>query len=118
MPEEYIPIVLILLCALAFGMVAVWLSRILGPRRDYPEKLTTYESGVEPVRTAHERFSVKYYMVAVLFILFDIEVVFIYPWAVRYRALGWYGLIEMVVFIGILLAGYIYILKKEALKWD
>jgi NADH-quinone oxidoreductase subunit A len=100
------------------GITFLTLHKVLGPSRPNPEKLSTYESGMPPVRTARERFSVKYYMVAVLFILFDIEVIFMYPWAVNFRQLGMFGFIEMVLFIGILLVGYLYILKKGALKWD
>jgi NADH-quinone oxidoreductase subunit A len=118
MIEPYIPIILIIGTAIVFGVVAANMSWLLGPQRPNREKNSTYESGVEPVRTAHERFSVKYYMVAVLFILFDIEVVFMYPWAVQYKQLGLFGLVEMVVFIAILLVGYVYILKKGALRWD
>jgi NADH-quinone oxidoreductase subunit A len=114
----YIPILLILAIAVIFGVVAANMSWLLGPQRPNREKNTTYESGMEPVRGAHDRFSVKYYMVAVLFILFDIEVVFLYPWAVQYRALGLFGLVEMLVFIAVLLVGYLYILKKGALQWD
>jgi NADH-quinone oxidoreductase subunit A len=73
---------------------------------------------MEPVRTARERFSVKFYLVAMLFIIFDIEIVFMYPWAVMFRQLGWFGFVEMMVFIGILLVGYVYILRKGALRWD
>ena len=73
---------------------------------------------MEPVRSAQERFSVKYYMVAVLFILFDIEVIFLYPWAVNFRSLGMFGYVEMVIYIAILLVGYFYVLRKGALKWD
>ena len=73
---------------------------------------------MEPVRSAHERVSVKYYLVAMLFIIFDIEVVFLYPWAVNFRALGWFGLVEMLIFITILMLGYLYIWKKGALRWD
>jgi NADH-quinone oxidoreductase subunit A len=94
------------------------LNEWLGPRRPTEEKLTTYESGMEPVRTARERFSVKFYMVAVLFIIFDIEVVFLYPWAVAFRELGLSGYITMFVFIGILLIGYYYVWRKGALQWD
>jgi NADH-quinone oxidoreductase subunit A len=98
------------------------LSSLLGPSRPSKEKLSTYESGVEPVGTAHERFSVKFYMVAVLFILFDIEVVFLYPWAVSFLNLESakmvYSFASAMVFIIILLVGYIYIIKKGALKWD
>jgi NADH-quinone oxidoreductase subunit A len=116
--DAYIPIFLMLAVALAIGVAFLKLQEWLGPRNPNDEKLSTYESGMEPVRSARERFSVKYYMVAVLFILFDIEVVFLYPWAVNFRALGLFGYVEMVLFIAILLVGYLYILKKGALEWD
>jgi NADH-quinone oxidoreductase subunit A len=118
MLEDYIPILLMLIVGSGVAAIFLVLSRSLGPRRPTDEKLSTYESGMEPVRTARERFSVKYYMVAVLFILFDIEVVFLYPWAVQYKALGWFAFIEMFIFIFILFIGYFYILKKGALRWD
>ncbi len=79
---------------------------------------TPYECGIEPVGTTKERFPIKFYLIAILFIVFDIEVVFMYPWAVVYRKLALFGFIEMLVFIGILVVGYIYILKRGALKWD
>jgi len=80
--------------------------------------MSAYECGVDPVGTARDRFSIKFYLVAVLFILFDIEAVFLYPWAVAFRQLGLYGLIEMVLFIVVLLVGYLYVLKKRALDWQ
>jgi NADH-quinone oxidoreductase subunit A len=117
MIEQYIPIGLMLVIAVVAGIVFTNANRLIGPRRPSEEKLSTYESGMEPVRTARERFSVKFYLVAMLFIVFDIEVVFLYPWAVLFRRLGLFGLIEMLVFIGILLVGYLYVLKKGALRW-
>jgi NADH-quinone oxidoreductase subunit A len=93
-------------------------SMLFGPKRPSDEKYSTYESGMEPVGTTKERISVKYYMVAMLFIVFDIEVIFLYPWAVNFKLLGLFGLVEMVIFILILLVGYYYILKKGALRWD
>lgn len=116
--HNYIPIFVMLGVGVFIGIVFLVLQKVLGPSRPNPEKLSTYESGMPPVRTARERFSVKYYMVAVLFILFDIEVIFLYPWAVNFRALGMFGFVEMVLFIVILFIGYIYILKKGALQWD
>ena len=116
--HSYIPIFLMLSVGFFLGITFLTLHRVLGPHRPNPEKLSTYESGMPPTSNARERFSVKYYMVAVLFILFDIEVVFMYPWAVNFRALGLFGYIEMVLFIVILVVGYIYIWKKGALKWD
>ena len=111
------------LTGIAFGVVSIKAHEILGPRRPTKEKGSTYESGMEPVKTAHERFSVKYYLVAMLFILFDIEVVFMYPWATTFKEFlasgnGTLALFAMLLFIVTLLFGYIYILKKGALKWD
>lgn len=116
--QAYIPIFIMIGVGLFLGVVFLLLQRYLGPHRPNPEKLSTYESGMPPVRTARERFSVKYYMVAMLFILFDIEVIFLYPWAVNFRAPGVFGYVEMILFIFILLIGYLYILKKGALQWD
>ncbi|MBP9190951.1 MAG: NADH-quinone oxidoreductase subunit A [Ignavibacteria bacterium] len=122
MLESYIPIFIILAISIIFAVVNVNLSSLLGPSRPNKEKLSTYESGIEPVGTAHDRFSVKFYMVAVLFILFDIEVVFLYPWAVSFIGLEpvkmIYSFISVAVFIIILLVGYIYVIRKGALNWD
>jgi NADH-quinone oxidoreductase subunit A len=115
--EAYLPIVLMIGLALIAGIVFTNINRWIGPKRPSEEKLSTYESGMEPVKTARERFSVKFYLVAMLFILFDIEIVFMYPWAVMFKELGTAGFIEMLVFIGVLLVGYVYILKKGALEW-
>ncbi len=118
MLESYIPIGIMIVFGLAFGIIMSKASEWFGPKNPTEVKLSTYESGMEPVRTARERVSVKYYMVAMLFILFDIEVVFLYPWAVNLRWLGMGGFVEMVVFIAILMLGYVYLWKKGALKWD
>jgi NADH-quinone oxidoreductase subunit A len=118
MLDSYIPIMMMLAVAVLFGTVMGKINEIIGPSRPTEEKQTTYESGMEPVRSARERFSVKFYMVAMLFILFDIEVVFLYPWAVSYRQLGVSGFVTMFVFIVVLLIGYFYVWKKGALEWD
>ena len=118
MLEGYIPIFVMLAGGAAFGIVMVKLNELFGPKHPTEEKYTTYESGMEPVKSARERFSIKFYMVAVLFILFDIEVIFFLPWAVVFRQLGLFGLAEMAVFIVILLVGYIYAWKKGALEWE
>lgn len=108
--------------AVIIAFIFVFLSKFIGPKNPNPVKLSTYESGMEPIGTARTRFSVKYYMAAMLFILFDIEIVFLYPWAVAFRkfesAVMWYALIEMLIFFVILIIGYIYMLRKGALKWD
>ena len=122
MIESYIPIMIILFISIGFAVVNVNLSWILGPTRPNREKLSTYESGMEPVGTAREKFSVKYYMVSVLFILFDIEVVFLYPWAVSFMnfepAKMVYSFVSVILFVIILFIGYFYVIKKGALKWD
>ncbi|MBN8585381.1 MAG: NADH-quinone oxidoreductase subunit A [Ignavibacteria bacterium] len=122
MLESYIPILLMMGGAVAFAIINVIVSKILGPKKPNAEKLSTYESGVEPYGTAHSKFSVKYYMAAMLFILFDIEIVFMYPWAVTFKsfegAMLTYALVEMMVFIVLLLIGYFYMLRKGALKWN
>jgi len=97
----------------------LWLASAVGPRRATPAKLEAYESGIQHVvGTARERFSVKFYLVAILFILFDVEAVFLFPWAVNFHELGQAGFLEMFVFIAVLLVGYVYILARGALKWD
>lgn len=125
--ENYIPIFILILVAVGLCTLLANLSVLLGPLKPNPKKGLTYESGMDPVGTAHERFSVKFYLIAMLFILFDIEVVFMYPWAVQYRQLidgsilgtpSLFPFIEMFVFILILFVGYIYMFKKGGLKWN
>ena len=118
MIESYVPIFLIFIVTAIFGIVSANMSWLLGPSRPNKEKYSTYESGMEPVNTAHERFSVKFYMVALSFIIFDIEIVFMYPWAVRFKELGFEGFVIMSVFVVILVIGYVYEIKKGALQWD
>ena len=114
----YLPLIFMLCFGFAVGLIFLIMSEWLGARRRTTEKQTTYESGMTPFGTARERFSVKFYMVAMLFILFDIEIIFMYPWAIQIVRLGSTGLIAMTLFIILLLAGYIYVLKKGALNWD
>lgn len=122
MLKTYIPIMMMMAGAIGFAVVNVIISNIVGPRNPNTEKLTTYESGIEPLGNARGRFSVKYYMAAMLFILFDIEIVFMYPWAVSFlkldAGLRLYSLYEMIAFIVLLFIGYIYMLRKGALKWN
>jgi len=114
----YFPIVAMALLALIGGGGLMLLSWLFGKRTHSKFKDTAYESGMEPVGGTKQRFPVKFYLIALLFIIFDIEVVFLYPWAVIYKLGGLFLFIEMLVFIVILLVGYFYILKKGALKWD
>src|SRR5512145_193135 len=103
LPQHFLPVVVFLLLGLAVGVGLLTVSRLIRPRRPYPEKLLTYESGITPFMDAHQKFSIRYYLVAMLFLIFDIEAVFLYPWAVAYNKLGLYGLAEMVIFVIILL---------------
>jgi NADH-quinone oxidoreductase subunit A len=114
----YLPILIALMVAVGFVVVVITLSSLVVPMRRNAVKNSPYECGVEPVGDARQRFPVKFYLVAVLFILFDIEAVFLYPWAVTFRQLGLYGLIEMALFIVILFVGYVYLLKKRVLEWE
>jgi NADH-quinone oxidoreductase subunit A len=101
-----------------FALFAVALSGLLGPHRPTPEKSAPYECGMPPVGDARERQSVKFYLVAMVFLLFDIEVAFLYPWAMALRDLGWAGFAQVVLFVGLLLAGYVYVWRKGALDWS
>jgi NADH-quinone oxidoreductase subunit A len=116
--EVYFPMFLLIFVVIAMAVAMVLLSYLFGKRIREKTKLSTYECGNEPFEDARGRFSVKFYLIAILFIIFDIEVVFLYPWAVIYKKLALFGLIEMGIFLLILLAGYFYIIKKGALKWE
>ncbi len=118
MLESYLPILVLIAVAVAFALGSVVLSRLVGVRKPGLVKLAPYECGMPLVGTARDRISVKFYLVAVAFIVFDIEVVFLYPWAVVFRDLGWYGAAVMGVFIFVLVLGFIYDWKKGALEWE
>jgi NADH-quinone oxidoreductase subunit A len=115
---DYLPLIFMLVFGFGVAIVFMYLSEWLGARRKTAEKETTYESGMTPIGTARGRFSVKYYLVAMLFIVFDIEIVFMYPWAIQFRSLGNTGFIAMILFIVLLFSGFIYVVRKGALKWD
>ena len=115
---DYVAILIQFLVALGFvGLVLVTI-RFAGPRRLTSDKLVNVESGIESVGNARIPFSIKYFLTAILFVLFDVEVIFMYPWAVNFKVLGMVGFVEMVLFIATLLLGFAYIIKKGALKWD
>lgn len=119
MPADYFPLLVMLVVSGAFAAIGLTASALAGPRRPTPIKSQAYESGMPPIGSARHRVWIRYYLVAVLFILFDIEIIFFYPWAVVFRQyLGLFGLIEMAVFIGILLVGYVYIWKKGGFEWQ
>jgi NADH-quinone oxidoreductase subunit A len=115
---EYIAIGLMIVIATIVALIAIGLGELFGPKKKSAAKSMPYESGMNPYGEGTRRMPIRFYLVAVLFILFDIEVVFFLPWAVVFRQLGWFGLIEMIVFIVILLVGYIYAWKKGALEWE
>jgi NADH-quinone oxidoreductase subunit A len=113
----WIAILIMLALGAGFGIVSVALGRVIGPRRPTAEKLAPYECGMPPVGDARERHPVKFYLVAMIFLLFDIEVAFLYPWSMALRDLRWVGFIQVVVFFGLLLAGYVYVWRKGVLDW-
>jgi len=118
MLADYFPIAILLVLALAVAVIAIGLGTFFGPRRPTDRKSQPYESGMTPYGPGTRRMSVRYYLIAVLFILFDVEVVFFLPWAVVFRKIGLFALLEMLVFVGILLVGYVYAWKKGALEWE
>lgn len=116
---EYIPIVVHILFALAFVVILVWISHLLGPKRPTEVKLETFAGGLkEHHGHARQPVSVKYFLVAILFVLFDVEVIFFYPYAVNFKALGWQGFITVLIFVGLFITGLIYLYKKGALNWE
>jgi NADH-quinone oxidoreductase subunit A len=115
---DYIPLIIMLVFGFAFALIFMILSEWLGARRKTKGKLTTYESGMIPFGTARDRFSVKFYMVAVSFIVFDIEVVFLYPWAVQFKQLGLPAISAMAIFFLVLFFGYFYELRKGGFEWE
>lgn len=117
MPIEYLPILILIVVAAIFAVIALAVPAVMGPRRATKARLEPYESGMLPYTDARRRFPVQYYVIAVLFILFDIEVIFLYPWAVILRQLKLFGLIEMGIFLLILLVGFAYAWRKDALEW-
>lgn len=122
MIEQYIPLFLAIAVALIFGTGLVMSSTLIGPQRPNREKTSTYESGMKPVGTTSQRISIKYYLVAMFFIIFDLEVIFIYPWAVQFKKLfGEYGIsvfLSMFIFLVVLELGYLYAYKKGGFRWD
>lgn len=119
MLSEYLPVVILAGVALAFAALSLAASALLRPSRPTPAKLSPYECGIVPERLPKgERFSVNFYVVAMLFIIFDIETIFLFPWAVTFRALGLFGLVEMAVFIALVFVAYVYVWKKGGLEWE
>lgn len=118
LPSEYLPILIMMMIAFAVGFGALTVGTIFRLRRPYREKLMPYESGNPPVGEPRSRFSVKFYIIAMLFVVFDVEAVFLYPWAIVFDRIGLYALVEMLLFIVILVVGYVYAWQKDAFTWD
>ena len=117
-PADYLPIAMMFVVAMGFVLTTIFVTHLLGPSRKSKIKLETFECGIEPQGNSRVPFSVKYFLIAILFVLFDVEVVFMYPWAVNFKEMGMTGFIEMLVFLLLFLIGFIYIIKKGALKWE
>lgn len=115
---DYLPILILLVVAVGFAAVNLIISHLLGPKRPTRVKLEPYECGMEAVGDARLRFSVRFYLIAMLFILFDVEAIFLYPWAVVFRRLKLFGFLEMLVFISILFVCYLYVWKRRGLEWE
>lgn len=117
MPRNYVPIFIILVFAMAVPVVTLTIGWLLRPFKPQADKLMPYECGITPESSARGRYTIRFYIVAMLFVVFDVETVFLFPWAVQYKALHIFGLVEMLVFLGILIVGYVWIWKKGALEW-
>jgi len=118
MLENYLPIVVFIVLGVVFGGMPIAMSMMVAPRNPDDEKLSTYECGFEPFEEARTKFDIRFYLVAILFIIFDLEIAFFFPWAVVLQELGWFGYGAMMVFLGILVIGFIYEWKKGALEWE
>lgn len=115
---QYIPIAMMFVVAVGFVATTMLVTHLLGPKRNTKTKLEAFESGIPSIGNARIPFNIKYFLVAILFVLFDVEVIFMYPWAVNFKALGIQGFVEMILFIATLLVGFFYIIKKGALTWE
>jgi len=113
----YVPIFLFMGLAFLFPVVTLLVAKLIRPQTGGQGKLMPYECGVDPDSDARQRYAIRYYVVAILFVIFDVETIFLFPWAIIYRKLALFGLIEMLVFLGILIVGYVWIIKKGALDW-
>ncbi len=117
-PYDYVPILLQFLVAIGFVVITLVATHMLGPRQKGIRKDASFECGLDSIGNARNPFSVKYFMTAILFVLFDVEIIFLYPWAVNFKKLGWFGFIEMFIFLSLLMAGFYYVLMKGILKWE
>ena len=117
MPSGYLPIFIFLVIAIVFPVVALMAAKLIRPSLPSQTKLEAYECGIRAASSSRGRYTVRFYIIAILFVIFDVETIFLFPWAVQYRALGWFGVIEVAVFLAILIVGYLWAYKKGALEW-
>jgi NADH-quinone oxidoreductase subunit A len=117
MPRGYVPILIFLLLAISFPVVAIIIAKLIRPSAPSLAKLEAYECGIKAASDSRGRYTVRFYIVAILFVIFDVETIFLFPWAVRYKTLGWFGVAEVAVFLGVLAVGYIWAYKKGAFEW-
>jgi len=117
MPSGYVPIFIFLAIAILFPVVTILIAKLIRPSAPSQTKLEAYECGIKAASDSRGRYTVRFFIVAILFVIFDVETIFLFPWAVRYRELGWFGVAEVAVFLAILLVGYIWAYKKGALEW-
>jgi NADH-quinone oxidoreductase subunit A len=117
MPVGYLPIFVFLILAILFPIIAIVAAKLVRPSAPFTSKLEAYECGIKAASDSRGRYTVRFYIVAILFVIFDVETIFLFPWAVRYKTLGWFGVVEVAVFLIVLLVGYIWAYKKGALEW-
>lgn len=118
LPSDFLPVVVQLALSLGFVVVTMLVTHAIGPKNRGRVKDAQWECGIESVGDARAPISVKYFLIAILFVLFDVEIIFMYPWAVNFKVLNWAGFVEMVIFMGVLLGGFYYIIRKGVLNWD
>lgn len=118
LPEDFKPILVQFALAMGFVIFTIIITHILGPRLKSKKKEDPFECGIESTGDARTPLSVRYFLVAILFVLFDVEIIFMYPWAVNFKKLGWFGFVEMILFVAFLMAGFLYIIKKGVLDWE
>jgi len=117
MPQGYLPILIFLAVSILFPVVTIIIAKLIRPSAPFLTKLEAYECGIKAASDSRGRYTVRFYIIAILFVIFDVETIFLFPWAVRYKTLGWFGVIEVAVFLAILVVGYIWAYKKGALEW-
>ncbi|MGA2270432.1 MAG: NADH-quinone oxidoreductase subunit A [Bryobacteraceae bacterium] len=117
MPVGYVPIFIFLVMAILFPVVLIVAAKLIRPSAPFLTKLEAYECGIRAASDSRGRYTVRFYIIAILFVIFDVETIFLFPWAVRYRVLGWFGVAEVAVFLAVLIVGYIWAYKKGALEW-